>query len=110
MGKAAKIRRQRKERRFYVESAPFLKPEPTTDAAGQELCIQCGCGSVAQLYDNKTRRTFYRTSPFRIVQTPHGKRPIHDACLWHIQKGLEGSLVKPNAEMQVRKRDNLGTD
>ena len=100
MGKAHR-RKHREERLFRVEGAPRLGKEPTLDKQGNELCIQCGHGTVAVLRDKNTGQTLMRTSPFRVVDTPHGRRVIHDACLWHIQHGEKGDLTDPCEKMRT---------
>lgn len=94
MGKASRNKGREGKRRFYLAEAPFLKPEPHLDERNHELCIQCGYGAVAKMRDPKTGRDFFRTSPFRIVDTPHGKRVIHDRCIYMVRKGKETDFDK----------------
>jgi len=95
MGKASRRKRGgNRGRRFSVTEAPYLGPEPPTTENGTELCIQCKEGAVARVKDELSNKTVYRTSPFRVVNTPHGKRVIHDFCLSQKQKGLNGTVSR----------------
>jgi len=69
----------------FLSRGKYREKDPRTDERGMELCVACDKGSQWDVGNSLGRRRM-QTSPFRIVATPHGKRVIHDYCLWQLQQ------------------------
>jgi len=78
--------KKKKKHRPFLMQARYLQKEIQVDLQNNELCVECNQGVTWKVGETIGGKTRMHTSPFRVVVTPHGKRRIHDYCLFKLSK------------------------